>query len=114
MPSDAYVYFMANQRNTVLYIGVTNDLVRRVAEHKIGTLPGFTTRYNCTKLVYFEAGQGITAAIAREKQLKGWRRSWKDTLVNTANPDWHDLSSTIGVTPELLARLARDPGSSPG
>ena len=70
MSRDAYVYLMSNVRTSVPYIGVTNDLVRRVAEHQLGLQPGFTQRYRCTKLVYFESGDSIVAAIQREKQLK--------------------------------------------
>ncbi|MFT4227012.1 GIY-YIG nuclease family protein [Micropruina sp.] len=115
MSRDAYVYLMTNKRNTVLYIGVTNDLVRRVAEHKLGLQRGFTQRYQCTKLVHFEADDSIVAAIQREKQLKNWRRAWKDELVTSTNPSWTDLGPDIGVTPEILALVARrDPGASPG
>jgi putative endonuclease len=106
MTQDAFVYFMTNRSNSVLYIGVTNDLIRRVAEHKLGTSPGFTSRYNCHKLVYFETGDSITAAIAREKQLKKWERSWKNRLVNQVNPGWNDLSERIGVTGGMLDQLS--------
>jgi putative endonuclease len=115
MPRDAYVYFMANERNTVLYAGVTSDLVRRVAEHKLGVTAGFTSQYNCTKLIYYEASEHIADALAREKQLKNWRRSWKEALIDELNPRHEDLSERIGVTPALLAHLrSRHPGSSPG
>ena len=70
-----YVYIMSNQSNSVLYIGVTNDLIRRVYEHKNKLIEGFTKRYNLNKLVYFECVENVNVAIAREKQLKGWRRS---------------------------------------
>ena len=106
MSRDAYVYLMSNVRNNVLYIGVTNDLVRRVAEHQLGLQPGFTQRYRCTKLVYFESGDSIVAAIQREKQLKNWRRQWKEELVASVNPSWADLGPSIGVTPQILVELA--------
>ena len=93
MDKDAYVYFMANNHNTVLYIGVTSDLVRRVWEHKNHAGPkGFTGQYKCHKLVYFEHTTDIHAAIAREKQLKNWKRAWKNELVEKCNPQWVDLS----------------------
>ena len=87
-----YVYMMANYTNSVLYIGVTNDLVRRTAEHKSHVIDGFTSRYNCKKLVYYEECNDIGAAIIREKQLKNWHRDWKNNLVNQINPEWKDLS----------------------
>lgn len=86
-----YVYIMTNKSRT-LYTGVTNDLERRVYEHKQKPVPGFTTKYNITQLVYFEATQDVRAAIAREKQIKGWLRTRKIALVESANPEWKDLS----------------------
>ncbi|MBK8446785.1 MAG: GIY-YIG nuclease family protein [Micropruina sp.] len=114
MVREAFVYLMSNVRNNVLYVGVTNDLLRRVAEHQLGRQPGFTQRYHCTKLVYYEVGDSIVAAIEREKQLKNWRRAWKDDLVAAMNPSWEDLAPSIGLTPEVLAAIRRDPGGSPG
>ena len=110
MSKDGYVYLMTNTHDTVLYVGVTSDLLRRVAEHKLGRQPGFTKRYRCTKLVYVEAGDSIAAAIQREKQLKNWRRAWKDELVASLNPSWADLAPSIGLTADVMAELARDPG----
>ncbi|MCQ2576006.1 MAG: GIY-YIG nuclease family protein [Treponema sp.] len=92
MVKKAYVYFMTNEYNTALYIGVTSDLQKRVYQHKNHTYEGFTDKYNCTKLVYFEECNDITAAISREKQLKNWHREWKNNLVNETNKDWKDLS----------------------
>ena len=92
MPEKGYVYFMTNRTNSVLYIGVTSDLHKRVFEHKNHVHEGFTDKYNCTKMVYFEECNDIKAAIAREKQLKNWHRKWKDRLVNEFNKDWNDLS----------------------
>jgi putative endonuclease len=88
-----YVYIMANQYNTVLYVGVTNNLERRVAEHKAGVHEGFTKKYSVTKLVYYEASPSITAAIEREKQLKGGSRAKKLALIQELNPKWCDLMS---------------------
>ena len=87
-----YVYIMTNKLNSVLYIGVTNDLTRRVYEHKSKVEPNsFTAKYNVDKLVYFESTNSIESAIAREKQLKGGSRKKKIDLINSANPDWNDL-----------------------
>ena len=82
---------MSNTNNTTLYIGVTNDIERRVQEHKSGQIPGFTQKYNCTKLVYYEKYSDIDQAIEREKKLKKWRREKKDWLIRTINPDLRDL-----------------------
>lgn len=87
-----YVYILANYTNTVLYIGVTNDLMRRVDEHRQKRIAGFSQRYNVTKLVYFEDTIDIRSAIAREKQIKRWRRGKKNRLINSINPEWEDLS----------------------
>lgn len=86
-----YVYFMSNKNNNVLYVGVTNDLNRRVSEHKGHILQGFTDRYNCEKLVYFEEFTNILEAIAREKQFKNWKREWKNKIISDFNPSWIDL-----------------------
>ncbi len=90
-----YVYFLTNWNNKVLYIGVTNDLERRLYEHKNKLVHGFTAKYNLNKLVYFEETQDVAAAIAREKEMKKWRRNKKDNLVNKLNPSWRDLSETL-------------------
>lgn len=88
-----YVYIMASHTR-VLYTGVTNDLLRRVYQHKQCRLPGFTSRYNVTRLVYFEETTDVREAIAREKQIKGWLRVKKLALIEGGNPMWHDLSAT--------------------
>ena len=88
-----YVYILANKTNSVLYIGVTNDLKRRLYEHKNKLVEGFTEKYNVNKLVYFEESSDITSAIQREKNLKKWRRQWKEDLIKKLNPDFKDLSS---------------------
>lgn len=84
------VYIMTNAHHTVLYTGVTNELQRRVLEHKDGK-GGFTKKYNVTKLVYFECGDDVAAAIAREKQIKAGSRQKKIDLINSINPEWKDL-----------------------
>lgn len=86
------VYILANQNNRVLYIGVTNNLERRIFEHKSKTVKGFTYKYNVDRLVYFEQTENAESAILREKQIKSYNRSKKDTLVNTMNPEWIDMS----------------------
>lgn len=87
-----YVYLLTNANHTVLYIGVTNDLARRVAEHKAGVHEGFTKQYNAHRLVYFETYPDISAAVAREKQLKAGSRAKKLALINTHNPTWEELA----------------------
>ncbi len=86
-----YVYILTNEYNNVMYIGVTNDLKRRVYEHKTGLIDGFTKRYSVHKLVYAESCNDVYAAIAREKQLKRWRREKKNALVETVNPEWKEI-----------------------
>jgi len=86
-----YVYVMASDCNRVLYIGLTNDLHRRVKEHQIHLNKGFTYKYNVTKLVFYEKHYYINDAIAREKQLKKWNREWKNELINSINPQWLNL-----------------------
>lgn len=90
------VYILSNDWKNVIYIGVTNDLIRRVEEHRNGKGSQFTTRYHVKNLVYYEATEDIRTAIEREKELKGWRRAKKNALINSMNPMWKDLY------PELL------------
>jgi putative endonuclease len=90
-----YVYIMTNARNTVLYTGITNDLVRRVWEHKEKLVPGFTERYRITKLVYFEMFEDPLAAITRENQLKAGSRKKKIGLIVSVNPTWLDLYENL-------------------
>ena len=87
-----YVYIMTNRSKT-LYTGITNDLKRRVHEHRHKRIPGFTHKYNITRLVYFEESPDVKAAIAREKQIKGWLRAKKVKLIESVNPEWCDLSA---------------------
>ncbi len=86
-----YVYILASKRNGTLYIGVTNDLMRRVYEHKHGLVKGFTKDYQVKKLVHYESFPDPNSAILREKQLKNWHRKWKLNLIEESNPYWHDL-----------------------
>lgn len=87
-----YIYILASKKNGTIYIGVTNDLEKRVLEHKQKINVGFTSRYNVNLLVYFESFQYINDAIKREKQLKKWNRQWKINLIEEENKDWKDLS----------------------
>jgi putative endonuclease len=87
----AWVYILASRPRGTLYVGVTNDLFRRVAEHREGAVEGFTKQYSVKMLVYFEQHESIVAAIEREKRLKRWARSWKIDLIRSKNPDWRDL-----------------------
>jgi putative endonuclease len=86
-----YVYILASERNGTLYIGVTNDLVRRVYEHRQGLVEGFTRKYSVKQLVRFEEYNDVRLAIQREKRLKKWKRAWKMRLIEESNPDWIDL-----------------------
>jgi putative endonuclease len=91
-----YVYILTNWSNKVLYTGVTNNLERRIYEHKNKLVPGFTEKYNVTKLVYFDSSSDVKAAIAREKQVKGWTRQKKIDLIESMNPEWKDLTGDWG------------------
>ncbi|NLI65841.1 MAG: GIY-YIG nuclease family protein [Tissierellia bacterium] len=87
-----YVYIMTNWNNKLLYTGVTNNLERRVYEHRNKLIKGFTYKYNVNKLVYYDCTDDVNSAIAREKQIKGWTRQKKNALVESMNPEWKDLS----------------------
>ncbi len=91
-----FVYIMASKRNGTLYIGVTSDLARRVHEHKEGLIKGFTKRYGCKLLVWYEEHEDISDAIQREKSLKRWYRKWKLDLIEQMNPEWEDLYGGSG------------------
>ena len=91
MNTQYYVYIITNKHNTVLYTGVTNDLRRRLYEHKMKLLPGFTSKYNASKLVYYAVFEDVNAAIAREKQIKAGSRLKKIALIESMNPEWEEL-----------------------
>ena len=98
-PQNYFAYIVTNDdRHTVLYIGITNDLENRMSSHSLHSGGGFTRQYNATKLIYFEAFPDPTSAIAREKQLKGWTRAKKEALIARANPEWRDLLLQIHAT----------------
>jgi putative endonuclease len=94
-----YVYILTNWNNKVLYTGVTNNLERRVYEHKNKADNGFTAKYNVNKLVYFDSTNDVRNAIEREKQIKGWSREKKNNLVESINPEWRDLSENWNMKP---------------
>ena len=96
-----YVYILTNWNNRVMYIGVTNNLERRLFEHKNKLVKGFTEKYNTDKLVYFESTTDVRSAIEREKEIKKWRREKKNNLVETANPEWKDLSVEWSQKPRI-------------
>ncbi|ARG97811.1 GIY-YIG nuclease family protein [Legionella micdadei] len=90
-----YIYLLTNKYKNVLYTGITNNLIRRVYEHKHKLQQGFTQKYNVDRLVYYEIFTDIKEAITREKQIKGWARCKKNTLIETINPDWKDLYESL-------------------
>ena len=90
-----YVYLLASRRHGTLYLGVTGDLIRRVHQHKVRTVAGFTARYGIDRLEWFETYDDPMAAISREKELKKWRRDWKIRLIEEQNPEWRDLYATL-------------------
>ena len=118
-----FVYILTNKYNKVLYTGVTRDLPRRVAEHRLHINLGFTSKYNVEKLVYYEQFDRLDDAIRRESQLKNWRREWKEKLVRDFNPEWMDLAEDVGVDEEYIQAVKEayengqyapgDSGSSP-
>ncbi len=93
------IYIMASGRNGTLYIGVTSNLMARIHQHRTKALNGFTARYDVRRLVWFEICDRMETAIAREKQLKNWRRAWKLALIEEANPQWRDLAEQLGFDP---------------
>jgi len=92
-----YVYILASRRDGAIYVGITSDLVRRVYEHRVKAVPGFTSKYNITQLVWFETYDDPISAITREKELKKWRRDWKVQLIEAENPQWNDLYESICI-----------------
>ncbi|MDA3953869.1 MAG: GIY-YIG nuclease family protein [Bacteroidales bacterium] len=90
-----YLYIITNYKNTVLYLGVTNNLKRRIKEHKDRTNDGFSSKYKCNKLIWFEEFEDIRLAIDMEKKMKKWKRKYKENLINEKNPKWNDLNELI-------------------
>ena len=97
MQKHYWTYIMVSARNGTLYIGVTNDLSRRVWEHREGLVPGFTKKYDVKMLVYFEIFEDVNAAIHQEKLWEKWKRRWKIELIEKRNPEWHDLAETLNA-----------------
>lgn len=93
------VYVVASRRNGALYTGVSSNLIERVHRHRNATLPGFSARYGCRMFAWFERHESMEAAIAREKQIKAWRREWKLALIEAGNPEWRDLAEDLGFDP---------------
>jgi len=95
LPNSYFVYILTNKPNGVLYVGVTNHLIARIGQHREGQSPGFTKKYNLTRLVWYQATDDIEGAILFEKRLKRWRRAWKIELIEKENPHWNDLWEDI-------------------
>ena len=95
MQKQYYLYILASKRNGTLYIGITNDIIRRVGEHKLKLIDGFTKKYNVALLMYYEDFNDVNEAILREKRLKKWNRDWKIRLIESINPNWDDLTDKL-------------------
>lgn len=102
MPLQGIIYILTNKHKTTLYTGVTRDLKRRIAEHKMHINAGFSDQYNLELLVYYEIHPRLDVAIRREKQIKKWHREWKERLISDFNPEWRDLTEDIGVDEEYM------------
>jgi putative endonuclease len=105
MPLEGIVYILTNKNKTTLYVGVTRNLQRRIAEHKLHINESFSKRYNLESLVYYEIHDRLDTAVQREKQLKNWHRKWKEALINEFNPTWKDLTDDIGVDEMYLQTI---------
>jgi putative endonuclease len=112
MERDGAVYIMASGFHGTIYSGVTSNLLQRVYQHREGTFGGFTARYGCRRLVWFDTGGSMEGAISREKQIKNWTRAWKVALIEAGNPTWRDLAEDFGFEP--LVRRKVDPRVEPG
>jgi putative endonuclease len=118
MNKQPVVYILASQTRGTLYIGATSDIMRRIHQHREGAIPGFTADHGVKRLVHMEPYADMPSAIAREKQLKGWRRDWKIALIEDANETWRDLALDLGFEPlhpkRELTASRMDPESSSG
>ncbi|MEQ8411379.1 MAG: GIY-YIG nuclease family protein [Erythrobacter sp.] len=92
---EGFVYILTNRKDGVLYIGVTDNLARRIEQHRTGDVPGFAKKYNCTRLVWFERHENIHDARTAERRMKAWKREWKIGRIEESNPGWDDLSRTL-------------------
>lgn len=95
MKSNSYIYIITNKTNSVVYIGLTTNLIQRIFQHRNKRIEGFSSKYSLYKLVYYEIFDDLDNALSREKQLKRWHREWKNNLIETMNPDWKDLYDEI-------------------
>ncbi len=95
MPKTGYVYIITNKNNTVLYTGVTSDLIKRIHQHRVKAAEGFSSKYQCSKLIYYEIADEMIEAINREKQIKKGSRAKKEKLINKINPKWNDLYKSL-------------------
>ena len=109
----AFVYILASKKNGTLYTGVTSNLEARIWQHRHDVYPGFSRKYGCKTLVWFETHDDIAEAILREKRIKRWRRAWKTELIEKRNPDWHDLYPELFSIPENVV-LRESPLLGPG
>jgi putative endonuclease len=112
MERNPAVYIVASGFHGTIYTGVTSDLIKRIHQHREGTCRGFTARYGCKRLVWFEMQGDMEHAIRREKQIKNWLRAWKVALIEEGNPSWRDLAEDFGFEPMMKSEA--DHGSSPG
>ncbi len=110
MTKAAYVYILTNKKHGTLYVGVTSDLDRRIYQHRHRLLGGFANKYNATRLVWFEQGEDIAAAIGLEKKIKNRSRQWKIDLIERSNPDWEDLAKGWGDSATTLRSAQNDSG----
>ncbi len=114
MPKQPCVYILASRRHGTIYVGVTSDLVGSLHAHRTRTADGFTKEHRVARLVRYEQFPDMLSAIAREKQLKNWRRAWKINLIEQDNLDWHDLAVDFGFEPLISAARPMDPETSSG
>jgi putative endonuclease len=112
MSRDPFVYILASRKHGTLYIGVTSDLMGRLHQHRSGATPGFASDYKAHRLVHYEQFADMDSAIAREKQLKNWRRAWKIALIEGDNPDWEDKGIALGFEPLAPHPATLRPSSS--
>jgi putative endonuclease len=105
-----YIYMLASRPQGTLYIGMTDDLLRRVWEHKVKAVPGFTAKYGVDRLVWYEARETLEPAFIREKQIKEWKRAWKIQLLETDNPNWIDPYPTLSPCGEIRVGFRIGPG----
>ena len=114
MDKVGYLYIMASRRNGTLYLGVTSDFIQRVYQHREGLIPGFTRKYGCKMLVWYQAFEDLDAARHRELQMKEWKRAWKLRVIEEMNPNGDDLYESSSETGHTVSRLRRGPSRESG